>query len=158
MRRKNTILLVVLMAVIPLAACASSVPIERIKTEPAQYAGQEVTIRGTVDNVIGIPFTLYSIYMLSDGTGRMPVFSDIERQEGEEVTVTAKVAGYGGEGPSAETQRSLQALSDFLVERHLANREFADALAGTVLDIIRTLTDTAEGSYFLLEKSDREAG
>ncbi|HET6757314.1 MAG TPA: OB-fold nucleic acid binding domain-containing protein [Burkholderiales bacterium] len=72
------------------AACARTVPIKEIVEHPRDYAGKQVTISGEVTDAFSL--LAFKYFMVSDGTGRIAVFSEKPLpKRGERIKVTGQV-------------------------------------------------------------------
>lgn len=91
---KKTILSVLILSIVLLAACPKRVAIADIEANPSKYSGKSVAIAGTVKESYGvsIPGTNYrgGVYKVDDGSGSMWVVT--------ENTVPAKGAKVGVKG------------------------------------------------------------
>ena len=67
----------ILLAAAALAACdylpTGYTEIRLILENPTQFEGKEVKVRGTVVDVMKIPILEIRVFMLSDGTGQIPI-------------------------------------------------------------------------------------
>ncbi len=74
MARKFWMVLLGLALPLTLAACPAQKSIAEIQHDPARYANQELLVRGTVVQSIGVLGT--GMFELDDGTGRIWIYSE----------------------------------------------------------------------------------
>ncbi|MGH8718424.1 MAG: hypothetical protein ACREV0_05710 [Burkholderiales bacterium] len=86
--RANLLIAALLLGLI--AACARTVPIKEIVEHPRDYAGKQVTISGEVTDEFSL--LAFKYFMVSDGTGRIAVFSEKPLpKRGERIKVTGQI-------------------------------------------------------------------
>jgi hypothetical protein len=140
----------VLFAAVLTAGCSTSV--SALRGDPARYVGRTLSISGEVGRVIPIPFTEYSVYMLEDRSGSIPVFSNRERESGSRVMIRAEVVGYADTGDEREAERAAKSVREFLVKHELAGEESARRIADGIIGTVSRLQTALEGTYFLIEQ------
>ncbi len=85
------LLLGVLLLVLPVAGC-SSLTIGDIAANPAEYQGEEVSVKGTVGETVWLPVLTKGAYQVGDETGTIwVVTSQPPPQEGTLVSVKGMV-------------------------------------------------------------------
>ncbi len=73
-------------------ACAGLLPtrIGDIHSSPRRYDGKQVTVKGTVTDIVNLVFVKY--FFLRDDTGEIPVVTDrVLPAKGETVTISGRV-------------------------------------------------------------------
>lgn len=141
-------ILVIITAVLTAAGCATS--INSIKTEPARYVGQNVTVSGEVTLEAAIPFMEYSIFQIDDGSSRMFIMSSDVYHIGDRLKSGAKVIGVTGKGSKTAAAHIKKDTADFLVQHGLAEKAAADKLSKKLFLLIAAFGEKMEGSYFLM--------
>jgi hypothetical protein len=68
-----SLVLLLIVGTLVLAACPTRTSIEKINRDPGRYAGREVAIGGRVSNSFGLLGS--GVYQVEDGTGQIWVFS-----------------------------------------------------------------------------------
>lgn len=148
----NRILGVLCVVMVVLTGCATT--IGAIYEKPEVYHGKELEISGVVSDIISIPLTTLSVYMLKDDTGEIPVFSIIPRDKGNQVSIKVKVIAVSAENITGVPENVIKDLEQFLVEQEIIDKNIVSAAAGGIVGVVKNAGDVFDGIYLLLENQE----
>jgi hypothetical protein len=104
--------LLVAVAACGTVGCTGATEIDKLLSNPEQYNGEEVKVRGTVTNAVRIPLVDIRIYHVQDATGEVVVLTSEELpSRGDEVSVKGTFSTLGsvngrGLGPHIRVGRA----------------------------------------------------
>lgn len=128
--------------------------VREIQDNPEKYVGKEVIVRASVEGSLNVPFTDYALFVLEDGERKMPLFAprrDVEK--GKTIRVRVKVLGIKQSSVEETGKRSAEGLSDFLIEREIAEPGTAQKIGRGIMQLLEGLGSVGAGSYLLITDS-----
>jgi hypothetical protein len=148
MPKKNLLLSGIILSIVLLASCATS--LDSIKSKPEIYAGSDVLVKAEVTLKIPIPFLDYSVYKIDDGTDEMFLFTVRTYRTGEIITASVHVIGITEKGSEKKAAAIQKDTADFLVKKKIAEPDEASKISKKIYQLVTTFGGLAEGSYFLM--------
>lgn len=142
---------VVLMSVLLLIfSCGTT--IQAVKDNPADYRGTVVNLRGQVGKVIGIPLTPFSVFLLSDETGKIPVITRNEHSESKTISGKFYVVALLAEEAAEDGSSNVEELRKYLRDKEILTGKAVDIASSALIKGIQALGSVATGTYFVIEE------
>jgi len=132
-------------------SCAT-LTIASVKENPQRYAGEMVSLSGRAVSPVKVPLTPLSVYMLKDDSGQIPVISKGEKKDNQRVSGSFKVIAFVGEDTAQAGTQAVKDLTAYLEENQLLEGKLVELAAKGAVKVIQTLSASATGTYFLVEK------
>lgn len=133
-------------------ASLSALSINKLKSNPDRYCGDNVRLRGDVTFKASIPLTGMLVYILDDGSGSVLVFSAFPKEKGDRVSIRADVVAYVGEENKKGREKVIERISDYLVDKDILDRNKAEKVSDLSLKFINSVADAATGVWFVIEQ------
>ena len=146
MKKINLLLTTIILII--LTGCATN--LGGIKSNPAKYAGNDVTISARVALEVPIPFLAYSLYQIKDDTDRMFLFTDKKYNIDDRIYTRVHVIGISDGKSISVFEEIAQQTTNYLVKNNMESPAKARALSQKLVRLIATLGSVTEGSYFLI--------
>lgn len=141
-------LIVVVLAVV-VFSCATSV--ETIRSNPEDYVGKDVMVRGTVTRKMPLPLTDYSLCILSGENEEMILFALNDYAKGDTIMTKVHVIGTTEEGGRRSAKQAADAIIKFLIDNKITEKKIAEKISNGLVMVVSTITGAVEGSYLLAE-------
>ncbi len=122
-----------------------------LKLNPRKYAGQTVSVRGTISKIVTIPFTDYTIFEIRDKSDKIVVFSIQNHNKNDSLTIEAKVVAFDNNNLKQSTLETITAIEEFLIEKNLFSKEDVKKPAELIGNTISKALSILEATYFLME-------
>ena len=134
-----------------LTATACTTSLATIKNNPEYYVGQPVSIQGTLDLKLPIPFTSIGVYILDDSTASMVIIGPNDYQTGQNIRTRAQVIGISKTDAVQTAKNSVDQIADALVSREIADPAQARKVASVVVKAVSQISGPIAGSYLLVD-------
>ncbi len=134
-----------------LTATACTTSLATIKSNPEYYAGEPVSIQGTLELKLPIPFTSIGVYILDDSTASMVIIGPADYQTGQNIKTRAQVIGISKTDAVRTAKNSVDQIADVLVSSEIANPAQARKVASVVVKAVSKISGPIAGSYLLID-------
>ena len=151
MKKYSKILIVILVFISTFfTSCVTT--ISAIKENPQKFAGKTLDIKGTVTNVINVPFTEFQVFLFADDNSKTAVFSISNHKKEETFILSGLVVTFPENATNDTADAAAKSLSDYIIKMDLAKPDKVKKIAGIILGVIRTISKGLGGEFFIIEQ------
>lgn len=141
---------ITLLIMLTLFSCVTK--IDDLRNNPKKYAGQTVSIRGTITSVINIPLTDFSFFKIKDKTSDIIVFTVKEHLKGDKITIQAKVIAYDSTKSEESTLNVINSIKEFLKQNTQLDEDKIKSSSTSVGNFLSIILKKMEATYMLIEQ------
>ena len=134
-----------------LTGCATVVSPKTVSENPQAWDGKKVTITGKVGVGFTIPLTDFSVFLLENPEGNVPVATVKTRTKDSKTNVTGEVWAFPARGMAETTTEAINALADFFVEDLNFERRKAREISALILTTAKRLGEGLSQFWFIIE-------
>ena len=143
-RTKKAFVLFALLSV--LSSCTTT--IESLKQNPNLFGGRNVRINATVKQVIPLPFTDYSIFLLDEDSASLPLISTQSYPKNTTVRAKVRVVAIVD---STDDKKLSQVLENELTQTLQVDSGMAEKISSLIITVWSKIADTISGTFLLIE-------
>ena len=149
--KKKGFILIVLSIVLSISLIGCTTTLSAINKNPQEFAGKNVSIRGTIKNVVNIPFTEFQVFLFADEDSQAAVFSTLGHEKGEKISLSGSIVAFPENAANEAAAKAAEAVSKFIIDKDLAEPDTVKKIAGTILGAIGTISKGLGSAFFIIE-------